>query len=106
MNKGIVDGSVECDDYNDYYDDLGACNDGNRRAHRNAEFHQQLYIDKLVEEKKIDDRHNAHISAGKEAKREGKWNEDLEIIVDEDEERHVEAHKRARHTQLEQYDGK
>jgi hypothetical protein len=51
MNKGIKDGSEECDDYDDYYDDLEACDDGNRRAHRNAEFLHKLYKDMLVEEK-------------------------------------------------------
>jgi hypothetical protein len=60
----------------------------------------------LVEENKIDHHHNAYISAGKKAKREVKWNQDLEILGKEDEERQVEAHKRAWHTQLEIYDGK
>jgi hypothetical protein len=60
----------------------------------------------LVEEKKIDDHHNTHISAGKKAKREGKWNQDLKIITNEDKEHHMEAQKRAWHTQLELYDGK
>jgi hypothetical protein len=72
MNKGIVDGLEECDDYDDYYGNLQACNDGRRMAHRNAEFHQKLYLDMLVEEKRIDDRHNAHISAGGKTENEGK----------------------------------
>jgi hypothetical protein len=106
INKGIADGSKECNDYDDYYDDLEACDDGNRRAHRNSEFRQQLYLDMLVEEKRIDDRHNAHIAAGKKSEKEGKWNRDLEIIANEDEERHKEAHESAWKTQLELYDGK
>jgi hypothetical protein len=105
VNKGINDGSGELEDYDDYYDDLDACDDGNRRAHRNAEFRQQLYEDMLVEDCFFY-RHNAHVAAGKKAKKEGKWNRDLEIIADEDEERHKEAHKRAWKTQLELYDGK
>jgi hypothetical protein len=51
MNKGMVDGSEECDDYDDYYDDLESCDDGNRRAHRNAKVREQLYLDMRVEEK-------------------------------------------------------
>jgi hypothetical protein len=38
--------------------------------------------------------------------KERKWNQDLEIIVNEDEEHHVEVHKRAWTTYLELYDGK
>jgi hypothetical protein len=30
------EGSEELEEYNNYYDDLEACNDGNRRACRNA----------------------------------------------------------------------
>jgi hypothetical protein len=37
---------------------------------------------------------------GKKAKKEGKWNRNLEIIADEDEERHKEAHERAWKKQL------
>jgi hypothetical protein len=106
MNKGKKDGSEELDDYDDYYDDLEACDDGNRRAHRNDEFRQELYDDMLVEEKKFVDRHNAHVAAGKKAEKHGKWNQDLEIIADEDEERHNEAHEGAWKTQLELYVGK
>jgi hypothetical protein len=94
-NKGKKDGSKELDDYDDYYNDLEACDDGNRRAHRNAEFRQELYDDMLVEEKRLFDRHNTHVAAGEKAEKEGKWNRDLEIIADEDEERHKEAHERA-----------
>jgi hypothetical protein len=96
----------KCDDYDDYYDDLEAYDDGKIRAHRNAKFRQQLYLDMLVEEKRIFDRHNAHIAAGKKAEKQGKCNQDLEIIGNEDEERHNEAHERAWKTQLELYDGK
>jgi hypothetical protein len=106
MNKGKKDGSKKLDDYDDYYDDLDACGDGNRRAHRNAEFRQALYDDMLVEEKILFDRHNAHVAAGKKAEKEGKRNRDLEIIAGEDEERHKEAHERVWKTQLELHDGK
>jgi hypothetical protein len=95
MNKGIKDGSEEYDDYDDYYDDLEECDDGNRRAHRNSELGQQLYEDMLVKEKRLFDRHNAHVAAGEKAEKEGKWNQDLEIIANEDEEHHKEAHERA-----------
>jgi hypothetical protein len=71
MKKGENKGSEE-EEYGDYYDDLEACDDGNRRAHHNAEFRQQLYEDMLVEQKKEFDRHNAHASAGKKAEKEGK----------------------------------
>jgi hypothetical protein len=37
----------------------------------------------------------------KKAEKEGKWNRDLEIIADEDEVRHKEAHERAWSAQLE-----
>jgi hypothetical protein len=100
MMKGENEGSEE-EVYDDYYDDLEACDDDNRRAHRNAEFRQQLYEDMLVEEKKEFDRYNAHVAAGKKAKKEGKWNRDLEIIADEDEVRHKKAHKMAWFAQLE-----
>jgi hypothetical protein len=60
----------------------------------------------LVEEKRLFYRHNAHVAAGEKAEKEGKWNRDLEIIANEDEERHKEAHERAWKTQLELYDGK
>jgi hypothetical protein len=106
MKKGKKDGSEELDDDDDYYDDLEACDDGNKRAHHNAEFRRHLYEDMLVEEKRLFDRHNAHVAAGKKAEKEGKWNRDLEIIADEDEEHHKEAHERAWETQLELYDGK
>jgi hypothetical protein len=36
VKKGKNYGSEELEHYNDYYDDLEACDDGNRRAHRNA----------------------------------------------------------------------
>jgi hypothetical protein len=36
MKKGENEGSEELEEYDDYYDDLEACDDGNRRAHRNA----------------------------------------------------------------------
>jgi hypothetical protein len=101
MKKGENEGSAELEEYDDYYDDLEACDDGNRRAHRNAEFRQQLYEDMLVEQKKEFDRYNAHVAAGKKAKKEGKWNRDLEIIADEDEARHKEAHEMAWNAQLE-----
>jgi hypothetical protein len=62
----------------------------------------------LVEEKKELDHYNAHVAAGKKAKKEGKWNRDLEIIADEYEARHKEAHKMAWFAQLElsTWDGK
>jgi hypothetical protein len=49
-NKGKNDGSEELEHYDYYYDDLEACDDGNRRAHLNAEFRQQLYEDMMVED--------------------------------------------------------
>jgi hypothetical protein len=52
MKKGENEGSEELEEYGDYYDDLEACDDGKRRACRNAEFCQQLYEDMLVEKKK------------------------------------------------------
>jgi hypothetical protein len=51
MKKSKSEGSEELEDYDDYYYDLESCDDGNRRACRNAEFRQQLYKDMLVEEK-------------------------------------------------------
>jgi hypothetical protein len=60
----------------------------------------------LVEEKRLFYHHNAHVAAGKKVEKEGKWNRDLEIIADEDEERHKEAHERAWKTQLELCDEK
>jgi hypothetical protein len=42
MKKDENEGSEELEEYDDYYDDLEACDDGNRRACRNAEFRQQL----------------------------------------------------------------
>jgi hypothetical protein len=90
----------KCDDYDDYYDDLEACDDGKRRAHCNAKFRQQLYLDMLVEEKRMCDCHNSHIAAGKKAEKQGKCNQDLEIIGNEDEDRRNEAHKRAWKSQL------
>jgi hypothetical protein len=90
MMKGENEGSEE-----------EACDDDNRRAHRNAEFRQQLYEDMLVEEKKEFDRYNAHVAAGQKANKEGKWNRDLEIIADEDEARHKKAIKMAWFSQLE-----
>jgi hypothetical protein len=68
MMKGENEGSEE-EEYDDYYDDLEACDDDNRRDHRNAEFRQQLYEDMLVEEKKEFGRYNAHVAEGKKAKR-------------------------------------
>jgi hypothetical protein len=106
MKKGKNEGSEELEDYDNYYHDLEACDDGNRRACHNAEFRQQFYEDMLVEEKHIFDRHNAHFGAGNKAKKEGKWNRDLEIIADEDEESHNETHERTCTAQLELYDGK
>jgi hypothetical protein len=50
VNKGKNDGLDKLEHYDDYYDDLEACDDGNRRAHRNAEFRQQLYENMLVED--------------------------------------------------------
>jgi hypothetical protein len=70
MNKGKKDGSEELNDYDDYYDDPEACDDGRKR---------------------LFDCHNAHVAAGKKAEKEGKWNRDLKIIADEDEEHHKEA---------------
>jgi alpha-glucuronidase len=105
VNKGKNNRSEELEPYDDYYDNLEACDDGNIRVHRNAEFCHQLYEDMLVEDTFVD-RHNSHVAAGKKAKKEGKWNRDLEIIADEDEERHREAHERVWITQLELYDGK
>jgi hypothetical protein len=99
MMKGKNEGSEE-EEYDDYYGDLEACDDDNRRAHCNAEFRQQLYADMLVEEKNEFDRYNAHVAAGKKAKKKGKWNRDLEIIADEDEERHKSANKMAWFAQL------
>jgi hypothetical protein len=52
MKKGKKEGSEELEKYDDYYDDLEACNDGNRRACRNSESRQQLYEDMLVEKEK------------------------------------------------------
>jgi hypothetical protein len=101
MKKGENEGAEELEEYDDYCDDLEACDDGNRRAHRNAEFRKQLYQDMRVEQKKEFDRYNAHVAAGKKAEKEGKWNRDLEIIADEDEVRHKEAHERAWNAQLE-----
>jgi hypothetical protein len=82
MKKGKNKGSKELEEYDDYYEDLEACDDGNRRACRNAEFCQQMFEDTLLEGKQIVDRHNAHFAAGKKAKKEGKWNRDLEISAD------------------------
>jgi hypothetical protein len=101
MKKSENEGSEELEEYDDYYDDLEACDDGNRRACRNAKFRQQLYEDMLVEKEKESDCHNAHIAVGKKAEKGGKWNRDLEIIVDEDEVPHKEAHERAWNAQLE-----
>jgi hypothetical protein len=101
MKKGENEGAEELEEYDDYYDDLEACDDGNRRAHRNAEFRKQLYQDMRVEQKKEFDRYNAHVAAGKKAEKEGKWNRDLEIIADEDKVHHKEAQKMAWNEQLE-----
>jgi hypothetical protein len=48
MKKGENKGSEELEEYDDYYNDLEACDNGNRRACRNAEFRQHLYEDMLV----------------------------------------------------------
>jgi hypothetical protein len=103
--EGVVNGSVVGDDYDDYYNDLDECIDDNRRAHHDAKFRQQLYLNMPVEEKN-DARWDAHITPWAKVKREGKWNPDLEIIANEDEERHVAARKRARHTHHKLYDSK
>jgi hypothetical protein len=51
----------------------------------------------LVEQKKEFD----CVAERKKAEKEGKWNRDLEIIADEDEARHNEAHKMVWCAQLE-----
>jgi hypothetical protein len=73
MKKGENEWLEELEEYDDYYDDLEACDHGNRRACRNAEFRQQLYEDMLVEKEKECDHHNAHVAAGKKAEKEGKF---------------------------------
>jgi hypothetical protein len=54
----------------------------------------------LVEKVKEFDCHNTHIAAGKKAEKEGKWNRYLEIIAEEDEVGHKQAHKQAWNAQL------